>query len=347
MALQQESYFNDYENLEIHEIMLRDRPRQEAYKNAILSNGSLFKDKIVIDVGAGTGILSAFCAKAGAKLVYAVEASNLAKIALKVMEDNNLTPVVKVIHSKIEDFILPPSVEKVDIIVSEWMGFYLLHEGMLDSVLFARDHFLKPDGLMFPNEATISVAPCAVPCRYDDWEEIDGVRLTAFGNMLRDQKSSKPEIALTSPNDLLHKGVVMHWMNLMDVSCEELDKIVFQEVLPAQLSGRHQGFCIWFECKFPAESYEDAIVLSTSPNSAATHWKQCVVVLPENACEDLDENAPISFKISMNRRTDDRRKYDLEVELLDPNKVEHPVPCDCHLTKCILIKAHLQTMDTS
>lgn len=76
--------------------MLCDRPRQEAYKRAIMSNTELFKDKIVLDVGAGTGILSAFCAKAGAKLVYAVEASNLAKIALQIIEDNGLTPVVKV-----------------------------------------------------------------------------------------------------------------------------------------------------------------------------------------------------------------------------------------------------------
>ena len=49
---------------------------------------------------------------------------------------------------------------KVDALVSEWMGFYLLHEGMLDSVLYARDKFLKPDGEMFPDSACIYVAPC-------------------------------------------------------------------------------------------------------------------------------------------------------------------------------------------
>lgn len=48
---------------------------------------------------------------------------------------------------------------KVDVIVSEWMGFYLLHEGMLNSVLVARDQFLKPEGLMFPETATLFAAP--------------------------------------------------------------------------------------------------------------------------------------------------------------------------------------------
>lgn len=65
----------------------------------------------------------------------------------------------QVIHNKVEDVVLPDNM-KVDIIVSEWMGFYLLHEGMLNSVLVARDKFLKPDGVLFPETAAIYVAPC-------------------------------------------------------------------------------------------------------------------------------------------------------------------------------------------
>lgn len=251
----------------------------------------------------------------------------------------------QVIHSKIEDFVLPSSAEKVDVIISEWMGFYLLHEGMLDSVLFARDNFLKPEGVLFPSEATIYIAPCAVPHLFDDWNEYDGVCLNSFAAMLRQQKSSKPEIAIISPNDLLHEGAAMHWMSLKDVTSNDIDNIDFQEVLAARKSGKHQGFCIWFDCKFPTDSFEEAIVLSTSPNSPSTHWKQCIVVLPVTSCEELDEGDPISFKIVMRRNSENTRNYGIEVEILDPNEVEHPVPCDCHLTKCILIKAHLQKMD--
>lgn len=56
----------------IHEEMLKDVVRTKTYQNVIYKNKFLFKDKIVLDVGAGTGILSLFCAKAGAKHVYAV-----------------------------------------------------------------------------------------------------------------------------------------------------------------------------------------------------------------------------------------------------------------------------------
>ena len=54
--------------------------------------------------------------------------------------------------------------EPVDVVVSEWMGFYLLHESMLDSVLHARDRFLRKDGagVMLPSHATIYTAPCSL-----------------------------------------------------------------------------------------------------------------------------------------------------------------------------------------
>ena len=57
---------------------------------------------------------------------------------------------------KIEEIILP--VEKVDIIISEWMGYFLLYESMLDCVLWARDKYLAADGLMFPDRAVMYLA---------------------------------------------------------------------------------------------------------------------------------------------------------------------------------------------
>jgi len=75
----QNYYFNSYSNLNIHEEMLKDSVRTLTYKNAIMNNAHIFKDKVVMDVGCGTGILSIFAAKAGAKHVYAVDYANIAK----------------------------------------------------------------------------------------------------------------------------------------------------------------------------------------------------------------------------------------------------------------------------
>ena len=61
-----------------------------------------------------------------------------------------------VIRGKVEEVVLP---EKVDVIISEPMGFMLVHERMLESYIAARDLFLKPGGLMMPTTGTIFFAP--------------------------------------------------------------------------------------------------------------------------------------------------------------------------------------------
>lgn len=144
--------------------MLKDTVRTKAYQNSIIKNKVsiffrdkyLFENKIVLDVGAGTGILSIFAARAGAKHVYAVDNANIALHARTIIEANGLSDKITVFKGKIEEIILP--VEKVDIIISEWMGYFLLYESMLDCVLWARDKYLAADGLMFPDRAVMYLA---------------------------------------------------------------------------------------------------------------------------------------------------------------------------------------------
>ncbi|XP_009884000.1 PREDICTED: histone-arginine methyltransferase CARM1-like, partial [Charadrius vociferus] len=95
---------------------------------------------IVLDVGCGSGILSFFAAQAGARKIYAVEASTMAQHAEVLVKSNNLTERIVVIPGKVEEVSLP---EQVDIIISEPMGYMLFNERMLESYLHAKK-YLKP-----------------------------------------------------------------------------------------------------------------------------------------------------------------------------------------------------------
>ena len=118
--------------------------RTGSYKSAFENNPEVFKDKIVLDIGCGTGILSIFAARAGAKHVYGIEFADIADYAREIVKKNNLSDKITIIKSKVEEAVLP--VEKVDIIISEWMGYFLIYESMLDTVLYARDKWLNKDG---------------------------------------------------------------------------------------------------------------------------------------------------------------------------------------------------------
>jgi hypothetical protein len=202
------------DSIGIHEEMLKDTVRTLSYKNAIMQNPHLFKDKVVLDVslphtiadipsiwpfrlqvGCGTGILSMFASKAGAKLVIGIDMSNILGEAEKIIEANGFkdsewharlcsgfrcwkatrSSEIVLIKGKLEEVTLP--VEKVDIIISEvrvsllpplkchwpnsfpqWMGYMLLFESMLDTVLLARDKYLAPGGLLFPDKCTVYLA---------------------------------------------------------------------------------------------------------------------------------------------------------------------------------------------
>ena len=83
-------YFDSYSHFGIHEEMLKDTVRTTSYQKAITGNKHLFKDKVVLDVGCGTGILSMFAAQAGAKKVIAVECSGIIEQARKIIKANGL-----------------------------------------------------------------------------------------------------------------------------------------------------------------------------------------------------------------------------------------------------------------
>lgn len=82
--------------------------------------------------------------------------STIIEKAKEIVAVNGMSDKITLLQGKMEEVQLP--FPEVDIIISEWMGYFLLYESMLDTVLYARDKYLKKGGLIFPDKATIFLA---------------------------------------------------------------------------------------------------------------------------------------------------------------------------------------------
>lgn len=329
--MQTENYFESYDNISVHNLMLRDRPRVSKYREAIMNSKAAFKDKIVMDVGSGTGLLSLFCAQAGAKHVYAVEASEgIYELSKAIVKANNLSDKITVINGVIEEIELPNEIEKVDIIVSEWMGVYLLHESMLNSVLYARDKWLKEDGLMYPSLAYLYVCPVEMENYLNEnmkyWTNYNDLNFEPIARIYRQLLLEKPLVQTISKSQLIDNDEkILASFDLKTIKIEELESIQSYNInFVAQKKCNLHGFAFWFDVIFTTDS--EPVTLKTGPDGDETHWKQTIALLPEaldafirnkynNTVEALTLNQDDEFEcyVIMNQTDENCRCYEIDI----------------------------------
>ncbi|KAF8158442.1 arginine N-methyltransferase 3 [Crassisporium funariophilum] len=244
-------YFQSYGENDIHAVMINDKVRTSTYAHYILTNPSLFRDAIVLDVGCGTGILSLFAARAGAKRVIAVDASDIAEKAEKIVKANGFENIITVIRGKVEEITLPDGIEKVDIIVSEWMGYALLYESMLDSVLRARDRFLRPGGVMAPSQCKMMLGLCdgseIFKERIGFWEDVYGFDLSTMADGLYDEAI----VDVVGPEAILSNAYPVKDLLLGEISIRQLDfSSSFQLVSTAKRRTKINAFVLYFDTFF-------------------------------------------------------------------------------------------------
>ncbi len=276
LAFSEKHYFSSYDHFGIHEEMLKDTVRTISYRNSILQNPHLFKDKIVLDVGCGTGILSMFAAKAGAKHVIAVDYSNIISMAQKIIETNGLSDKITCLHGKMEEVVLP--FPKVDIIISEWMGYFLLYESMLDTVIYARDNYLKPDGLIFPDHCTMWLAAIEDGEYKEDkieyWDNVYGFDYSIFKNIAM----AEPLVDTVQQDSIVSDAHKIFEIDLYKIKLEDLSfKSNFH--LNIKRNDFAHALVSWFDISFT--KCHKPIHFSTSPYATYTHWKQTVFYLDD------------------------------------------------------------------
>ncbi len=276
-----------YTHLSLHRWMLRDEVRNEAYRTAIVR--AVKPGDAVLDMGAGTGILSIFAAQAGARKVYAVERTGIAAVARRMIERNGMSDRIEVIEGNLEDIDLP---EKVDVLMSEWMGGLGVDENMLAPLVMARNRWLKPGGKILPERVTAVLAP--VWMRVFD-EDLSHWRTRPHGvdmSVVADITAHEPLMTQMpiGPEDVLSTPQEMWSHDAYTCSLQEADSS-FQSRLSfvAERAGKISNLATWFHA-----SFFESPPLITAPDAPETHWGR--FVFPLEKAVDVAKGTPIEVE---------------------------------------------------
>ncbi|CAG5115732.1 unnamed protein product, partial [Candidula unifasciata] len=242
-------YFDSYAHFGIHEEMLKDEIRTLTYRNSMYYNKHLFKGKVVLDVGCGTGILCMFAAKAGAAKVIGIECSSIIDYAQKIVAANGLDNVISLVKGKVEEVSLPDGIDK------------------------------KPGGLIFPDKASLYVT--AIEDRqYKDekinwWDNVYGFDM----GCIRDVAVREPLVDVVDPKQVVADSFLVKEVDIYTVKEED---IAFST--PFRLNCLRNDYMHALVTFFTVEfsKCHKNIGFSTSPDSRYTHWKQTVFYLGDN-----------------------------------------------------------------
>jgi protein arginine N-methyltransferase 1 len=267
--LKQAWMLEEFARPSVQENLLLDKIRCDAYREAILR--TVKPGDVVVDLGAGTGLLSFFALQAEAHHVYAIEMSAIADAAVELIAANGFGDRITLIRKNSKQTRLP---QRCDVLISETLSAFCFDtENTIEYVADARERFLKPGARIIPESADTFLLPFSsdafgvgrfaptrpglTPRFYDLDFRPFMKNLFAEDRLVR--ASGKPFLALSEP-----------------ALCYQLD---FQKdtqnpkktFVPFRITadGRLDGLLGWFEARLC-----EGVTLSNSPYLPLTHWWQ-------------------------------------------------------------------------
>jgi SAM-dependent methyltransferase len=297
----------NYWNLEGHEPMLFDAVRCEAFRRAIA--GAVGPGDAVLDLGAGTGILSVFAALAGARVVYAVERTHIADLARKIAAENGFGDRIRVLQGDMET-LDPP--EPVDLIVSEWLGGYGVDENLLPVVVMARDRWLRPEGRMVPGTVEAWMAPAFDPRLQEDlafwYSRPYGVELSPIGRTVERR-------AMVCCNQVKaeHLRAAPRLLWTVDPATVSLDRAgrPFEARLnfTADRQGQVNALAAWFSADLGG-----GVILGNGPSEPDTHWGRTVFPIGEAVSVEAGTPMAVDFTLTPSGKGRSTAAWEVAIE---------------------------------
>lgn len=272
-----------YNAPQVHIEMLNDRARTACFIDAIRE--VVRPGDVVVEVGTGTGVLSVAAAQAGARHVYAIEASGIGKSARAVFEANGLGNRITLLEGWSTRTTLP---ERADVMISEMIGNEPLAEQVLEITLDAQKRFLKPDARLVPERVRVFGLPVSIPedvlakytfteealSNWRSWYDVD------FSPLLEAERNA-PHAFYINPYKAREWRTFSEPVLLADLDFKNAKQSVVDNraAVRATASGRVHGFVVYFELQLgPATRF------STHPAEvdSSNHWLSPVWVLPDS-----------------------------------------------------------------
>ena len=263
------TYRMSYRDVAMHKVMLQDVVRTDAYEKSI--NDVVGPQHCVLDFGCGTGVLAMFASRAGARKVIAVDRSPFIKTA-KEIAHNNRFENIDFHHDDHHSLQLE---EKVDVIVSEWMGHCLFYEAMLEPLLAVRDRYLAKGGVMIPAEVSLHAG---LVCDEDLLEDLSFLRDQPYEldfSAIAEAPFQQTDLVTLDPESLLQDTAHLGSLDMHTITKADTPR-VFSGVIKPSKKADIFALCAWFSSQL-----SEGVAFGTGPNDMPTHWDQILFPLPE------------------------------------------------------------------
>lgn len=272
--------------------MINDTGRMAAYFKVLKT--IISSDKVVLDIGTGTGILSLLACHLGAKKVYAIEPADAIWVAQEIARVNGYSDRIEFIQDISTNITLP---KLVDVIISDLRGVLPLFQRHIPSLIDARQRFLKSNGVLVPQQDMLWVTVVEATEMYQDFaspwtDQPYGFDMTAatryVTNTWKKAQSVTPEMFLVEPQC----WATLDYRTIMNPNVTaELEWLT-------ERTGLAHGLCLWFDA-----TLIEGVGFSNAPSQPDLIYGKAF--FPFSHPINLEKNDVINLKLKANLVGDD------------------------------------------